>query len=77
MSKTKKFKNYNKHLRNYILLSLLVSLGMLVVTGLTVISLAKPDSFVFEIPFAVHVLALFISSMMAIMGLYYFKTAKK
>lgn len=77
MKKQKKIKGYEKHLHNYITLSMLVNLGMMVVTALVIISLSKPELLEFEIPFMAHVLALFISSMMTIMGLYYFNTLKK
>ncbi|MFT7328355.1 MAG: hypothetical protein ACI870_000547 [Crocinitomicaceae bacterium] len=77
MKKQKKIKGYNKHLRNYITLSMLVSLGMMMFIGLAVISISNSEVFMFEIPFIVYTLSLFIFSMMTIMGLYYFNTFNK
>lgn len=77
MKKQKKFKNYDKHLRNYITLSMLVSLAMMILTALALITSLNPESFNLSLPTTSHVLGLFISSMMTIMGLYYFNTLKK
>jgi len=76
MKKYKTFKEFELHLRNYISLSLLMSLGMLIFSAVFVIFNDISGLVNFEIPIIVHYLGLFISSMMLIMGMYYFRILK-
>jgi uncharacterized membrane protein len=76
MKKQKKFKNFNKHLRNYVMLTLLTSLAIIIFSAVLLIFNDPTGVFPFELPIAVHYLGLFVSSMMMIMGMYYFRALK-
>jgi len=76
MKKNKTLPKFKKHLRHFIMLSLLLFLVILVISSLFVI-FENPLSLVhFVVPSFVYYLGVFISVMMMVMSIYYLRALK-
>lgn len=76
MKKHKTFPQFKKHLKNFIMLSLLLFLTMLIFSSLFVIFDDPTGLFTFQVPIIVHYAGIFISVMMMVMGTYYLRALK-
>jgi uncharacterized membrane protein (DUF485 family) len=76
MKKNKTFPEFKKHLKHYIMLSLLLFLMMLIFSSLFIIFDDPTDLFTFQVPLSLHYAGIFVSVMMMIMGMYYLRALK-
>ena len=76
MKKQKKIPEFKKHLKHFIMLSLLLFLVMLIFSSLFIVFDDPTDLFTFEVPLLFYYAAIFVSVMMMIMGMYYLRALK-
>lgn len=76
MKMKKDFPNFNEHLRNYLALSLLVFLSILLFSSLFVV-FSEEQNLLAKLPIAIYYLGMFVSIMMMIMGIFYYRSLSK
>lgn len=76
MKKHKTFPQFKKHLKNFVMLSILLFLTILIFSSLFIVFDDPSGLFTFKVPLIVHYLGIFISTMMMIMGIYYLRALK-
>lgn len=77
MKNKREFPNFKKHLGRYLALSLFVSLLMLVVSVVCIIFENPMMNLDFKMPELVYYLGIFISTMMLVMGIFYYRALSK
>jgi ACR3 family arsenite efflux pump ArsB len=76
MKKNKTLPELKKHLKHFIMLSLLLSLTILIFSSLFIIFDDPSGIFTLSVPLIVYYAGMFVSVMMMVIGVYYLRALK-